>query len=71
MKKLLLYLILISITGCTTTGLRPPTDKGTSCAKMGKDLEETCIQSDTFSDPTRWHYLRPYERDALGQMPDL
>ena len=70
MKKLLILGALI-LSGCASAP-KPPVDQGVSCAKMTKDAnKETCILSDTYIDSTRWHYLRPWEEDSFGDMPDL
>ena len=71
MKKIFILLALLGLIGCSTAK-KPRMDQGVSCAKMGDDkTEETCVFSDTHIDRTRWHYLRPWEKDAFGDMPDL
>ena len=71
MKNLFILLIFFGLTACATSK-KPRMDQGVACAKMdGEKDKETCILSDTYIDKTRWHYLRPWEEDAFGDMPDL
>lgn len=71
MKFLSFIFIIFMLGGCASTKVQLPKDQGVSCAKMtGEKDKETCIMSDTYQDRTRWHYLRPWEREGLGDMPD-
>ena len=73
MKFLFLSLFVLILSGCASTPMeKPKVDEGISCAKMtDKDDEMTCILLETTIDRTRWHYLRPWKKDSLGEMPEL
>lgn len=73
MRLFILTLFLLT-TGCVTSQLDMPLDQGISCYRVEKEGEkdtEVCIESDTYIDPVKWHYLRSYERERMGDMPDL
>lgn len=70
MKKLLLIPILLMLSACAST-MDLPEEKGTACTPHEEDGKERCWPARLYTDPVRFHYLRPWQERALPDMPDL
>jgi hypothetical protein len=72
MKKSLLLLSLLILASCASHSPLPE-EKGTVCINPPKEGETVarCYPARLYLDPTRFHYLRPWQQNSLGEMPDL
>lgn len=71
MKKAFLTLLLLFVASCASKS-KLPEEKGTLCIprQAGQELSE-CYPVRLYTDPTRFHYLRPWQERSLGEMPSL
>lgn len=72
MKYLSLFLLALTMVGCSSTPTVFPEDKGVTCYQtedQEKEKKHTCLRIPAFSDTTKWHRVRSWE--VLPEIPDL
>jgi len=72
MKKIILVLALI-LSACASHNNKPlPEEKGYACFPVKNEAKEVvCYDARLYQDASRFHYLRPWQKDSLEPMPDL
>lgn len=78
MKNLiLLSLTSLILAGCSSAPYEPVPDQGTHCrhyqGKQDKDEGKkiSCLGVNFDTDPVRFHYLAPWDRKRLPDIPDM
>lgn len=69
MRFLIISLVLAFLSGCAST-YNPQEDRGTVCRLAKDSNEQICLPVQYDYDPTRFHYLTPWQRDRLPSMPN-
>lgn len=68
-KYIILGLLFLNLVGCATYQYDPPQETTAACYMPENSTNPVCIPVERDKDPTRFHYVRPWQQDRLPPIP--